>query len=232
MEILSQGDNWFIFHLLSAADLTNVRRANAHFSDDLLSALLNEPIPGQGILWSSVGGTPYPVSIRALSFEKMFPPLDPLYTMPAAETFARALRDRFAGTLQETVLANQARAETLHISSNGSEQITDDSLLTDTDDDSIDVLAAIEDEAIARLRDNVALIQKIAQDGAAWGALKAFFIGILPPTLDDRDSIAYQLVSKALNRIFGQQGDAWHTFKRPREDGSSTTYVKSGISSQ
>ena len=31
MEILSQGDNWFIFHLLSAGDLGNVKRANAHF---------------------------------------------------------------------------------------------------------------------------------------------------------------------------------------------------------
>lgn len=45
-DILSQGDNWFIFHLLSATDLTNVKKANAHFSEDLLSALLNEPIPG------------------------------------------------------------------------------------------------------------------------------------------------------------------------------------------
>jgi DNA helicase HerA-like ATPase len=43
-EILSQGDNWFIFHLLSAGDLANVKRANAHFSDDLLSGILNEPI--------------------------------------------------------------------------------------------------------------------------------------------------------------------------------------------
>src|SRR4029077_12740456 len=33
-EILSQGDNWFIFHLLSATDLQNVRKANAHFSED------------------------------------------------------------------------------------------------------------------------------------------------------------------------------------------------------
>src|SRR5579871_3281078 len=68
-EILSQGDNWFLFHLLSAADLSNVKRANAHFSDDLLGALLNEPIPGQGVFWSSVGGKPYPVAFRALSFE-------------------------------------------------------------------------------------------------------------------------------------------------------------------
>ena len=48
-EILSQGDNWFVFHLLSEGDLRAVRKANAHFSDDLLSSLLNEPIPGHGV---------------------------------------------------------------------------------------------------------------------------------------------------------------------------------------
>ena len=56
-EILSQGDNWFVFHLLSAADLQSLQRANAHFSGDLLNVLLNEPITGQGIFWSSTGNT-------------------------------------------------------------------------------------------------------------------------------------------------------------------------------
>ena len=64
-EILSQGDNWFVFHLLSEGDLRAVRKANAHFSDDLLSSLLNEPIPGHGVFWSSAGETPYPIPIRA-----------------------------------------------------------------------------------------------------------------------------------------------------------------------
>ena len=74
VEILSQGDNWFIFHLLSGADLANVKNANAHFSNDLLSALLNEPIPGQGVFWSSVGGKPYPISLRVLPFERIYTP--------------------------------------------------------------------------------------------------------------------------------------------------------------
>ena len=82
VEILSQGDNWFVFHLLSAADLTSLKRANAHFSEDLLSSLLNEPIPGQGVFWSSVGGKPYPVSLRALSFENMFSMRDRGYDQP------------------------------------------------------------------------------------------------------------------------------------------------------
>lgn len=100
VEILSQGDNWFIFHLLSAADLTTLKRANAHFSDDLLSSLLNEPIPGQGVFWSSVGGKPYPVNLRVLSFEKLFSMRDQNYDQPAGHTYAHALRDTFSSTRQ------------------------------------------------------------------------------------------------------------------------------------
>jgi hypothetical protein len=93
VEILSQGDNWFIFHLLSAADLISLKRANAHFSDDLLSSLLNEPIPGQGVFWSSVGGKPYPISLRVHSFEKMFSMRDPKYDQPAGNTYGQTLRN-------------------------------------------------------------------------------------------------------------------------------------------
>jgi len=71
-EILSQGDNWFIFHLLAEGDLRALQRANAHFSEDLLSSLLNEPLPGHGVFWSSVSETPYPIPTRALLFEKAF----------------------------------------------------------------------------------------------------------------------------------------------------------------
>jgi len=77
-EILSQGDNWFVFHLLSEGDLRAVKSANAHFSNDLLSSLLNEPIPGHGVFWSSSGMAPYPIPFRALLFEAAYKPLDPI----------------------------------------------------------------------------------------------------------------------------------------------------------
>src|SRR5262245_1383072 len=99
VEILSQGDNWFIFHLLSATDLVSLKKANSHFSDDLLSSLLNEPIPGQGVFWSSVGGKPYPVSLRVLSFERMHRMADPEYTRPQAATYALELRKLFGTTV-------------------------------------------------------------------------------------------------------------------------------------
>lgn len=105
VEILSQGDNWFIFHLLSGADLAAVSRANAHFSTDLLSTLLNEPIPGQGVFWSSVGGKPYPVAVRVLSFEKLYSARDPDRNKPFGNTFIPALRKACPILVPESVTA-------------------------------------------------------------------------------------------------------------------------------
>ena len=102
-EILSQGDNWFIFHLLSAGDLTNVQKANAHFSEDLLSTLLNEPIPGQGVFWSSVGGKPYPIPLRTLSFERLYQAQDPDYNRDAINTFATVLIAKREKTIQQAL---------------------------------------------------------------------------------------------------------------------------------
>jgi hypothetical protein len=72
-ELVSQADNFFVFHLLSDGDLKGLKAANAHFSDDLLSSLLNEPIPGNGIVWSSASGRPYPISTRVLDFARAYP---------------------------------------------------------------------------------------------------------------------------------------------------------------
>jgi hypothetical protein len=98
---LSQGDNWLVFHLLAEGDLRALQKANAHFSDDLLSSLLNEPLPGHGVFWSSVSETPYPIPVRALLFEKSFQPADPLYARPAADCYASRLRSRLRSARDE-----------------------------------------------------------------------------------------------------------------------------------
>jgi DNA helicase HerA-like ATPase len=91
-ELLSQADNWFVFHLLSNGDLGALRSANGHFSDDLLSSLLNEPLPGHGLVWSSVNRKPYPVSLRIADFQAMIPKLlDAEHEGDAIETAATAL---------------------------------------------------------------------------------------------------------------------------------------------
>ncbi|GMW05349.1 MAG: hypothetical protein AMXMBFR8_01460 [Nevskiales bacterium] len=206
VEILSQGDNWFIFHLLSAADLTALKKANAHFSEDLLSSLLNEPIPGQGVFWSSVGGKPYPVSLRTQSFERMFALRDPQYNHAKGNTYARTLRSTFTDAPAPPAIAPIATSS------------------PEEAEPRVDVKAVIEDRAIEALRNNSAAMAKLAStDGLAWGALKAFLLDSLPEELDDRDTVAYHLVSKALDRLFGPQNQAWESYRHPTRN---TAYVR------
>ncbi|MBI4890908.1 MAG: DUF87 domain-containing protein [Acidobacteria bacterium] len=214
VEILSQGDNWFIFHLLSAADLTSLKKANAHFSDDLLSSLLNEPIPGQGVFWSSVGGKPYPVSLRVLSFEKLFAMRDKMYNLPPGHTYAESLRRTFPGTRQPVGPVQVPTGE------------APSSLFPDTEEsEPVDVMANLEDEMVRRLQADSKLMAKIdSPEGAAWGSVKAFFLEHLPPEMDDRNQLAYQLVAKAMTRVFGPQNESWEAYRNQNKN--NTSYVR------
>ena len=213
VSILSQGDNWFIFHLLSAADLTSLKRANAHFSDDLLSSLLNEPIPGQGVFWSSVGGKPYPVSIRALLFERIFTMRDPDYNRAAGNTYANTLRKTIGGYVQADPVNASGRPRPSSSSSDGPEEKPEP----------VDVKASIESQVIDRLRSENALIEKLeSEDGIAWGTVKAFFEEHLPQQLDDRGQLAYRLVKRSMDQIYGAQDQAWESFRNP----AGTMYIR------
>jgi DNA helicase HerA-like ATPase len=209
-EILSQGDNWFIFHLLSAVDLLNVQKANAHFSQDILGALLNEPIPGQGVFWSSAGGQPYPVSLRVLSFERKFAPLDPHYERTGSATYATELRDRFVLPTLGTVTITAGDRE-LSIADLPS-----------------DPLRLAEHRAVQALRQDEAVRTRLySEEGCPWGQITAFLEGHLPETFDDRHARAYHLVRPALDAILGARN--WNTYKREgRAPGRSVTYVRAG----
>lgn len=175
IEILSQGDNWFIFHLLSATDLASLKKANAHFSDDLLSSLLNEPIPGQGVFWSSVGAKPYPVSLRVLSFESMYALRDHDYNQPAGTTYAQTLRAAFA-SVGHKALASRI-PDVVLVGSLFSEETE----LTSV----VDVMANIEEQAIEVLRANMNLRSKIESgSGIAWRAIQEHIKECLPDVLD------------------------------------------------
>ncbi len=210
-EILSQGDNWFIFHLLSSADLVSAKRANSHFSEDLLSSLLNEPIPGQGVFWSSVGGKPYPISLRVQSFEKMYSLRDPEYNKPTGKTYAGTI-------LHEFESESESEKST---SSNETQSLPQDS--TEEEFDVVDVMAGIETKAINKLRVDDRFLKKLqSEEGVAWGSVKAFFVNQLPENLDDRDQLAYKLVLKALEEILP---NTWESFKVDR-NGRHVTYVR------
>lgn len=66
--LLSQGDNFFAFHLTSAADLGALERVNAHFSEDVLANLLSEPIRGNAYFWAAPA-QPFVLPVRVLNFE-------------------------------------------------------------------------------------------------------------------------------------------------------------------
>jgi hypothetical protein len=96
-EILSQTDNFFVFHLVSGRDLNALKQANGNFADDILATLLNEPIEGQGVFWSSTGEqkTPYPIPFRAFDFGALFQRRPPTEVGAPVECYA----SRLAATL-------------------------------------------------------------------------------------------------------------------------------------
>jgi hypothetical protein len=205
VEILSQGDNWFMFHLLSAADLNTLKRANAHFSDDLLSSLLNEPIEGQGVFRSSVGGKPYPVSLRVRSFEQQFPMRDPDYNRPAGNTVAQSIRDAVSppGAAQPVAVVPAEEPQEPELESDRTFEPVADAKQT------------MESQAVASVRTNTKIMTWLtSEDGMPWyGFQLALMEGL--PEIDNRDQFAFNLVPRALSEIFGG-AQAWETYTNPR----------------
>jgi len=66
-EILSQGDNFFVFHLLSRGDLNSLQNANAHYSNDVVTQILNEPIKGKCYMWTS--SQPFVLPVQITKYE-------------------------------------------------------------------------------------------------------------------------------------------------------------------
>jgi len=67
-EILSQGDNYFVMHLLNKDDLDTLNRINAHFATDILDQIRNEPIKGNCYFWSAPD-QPYVVCAKVRNFD-------------------------------------------------------------------------------------------------------------------------------------------------------------------
>ena len=227
-EILSQGDNWFIFHLLSASDLRSVKGANSHYSDDLLSSLLNEPIPGHGVFWSSVPrptasgpqAMSFPISFRAMLFEKLYATIDPKYNGAAADTYARRLLRRLQGDVQQVVTAA------------GTPAFVDSAAATDDDDKltvPTDFLKLARQQAVTAVKDDADFWKQFNANGITWGVLKHKLKDALPDSLEGRDDMAYQMVSEAMEVIVGKKDEAWHTEKRPtKSSGKDKVWIVRG----
>lgn len=241
-EILSQGDNWFTFHLLSAGDLAAIKKANAHFSDDILSSLLNEPIPGHGVFWSSVHGKSYPLPIRVLSFEGQHQARDPEYDKPAAATAAVTLRSKFKMVLASAasrvpVAPGSPDPGTSENADGGAAEPsaagTDGWMLVPPDSDDNDkgeprdAFQTYQSAAVEAFKQDRTLQDRIRKRGVPWREVLERLKREIPEVVLDRDRIAYRLVPDAMTTVFGQQGVGWDTEKRPSASGSgTTTWVK------
>ena len=83
-----------------------------------------------------------------------------------------------------------------------------------------------ETAAIDSLRSNTELIHKIRQNGIPWRGVQERLKIEVPEDISNRDDVAYGLVPKAMNAIFGRQETGWKTEKRPSKSGDGyTTWI-------
>lgn len=69
-------------------------------------------------------------------------------------------------------------------------------------------------------------LEKLRHYGLPWRGVQARLKEELPEHLIDRDNIAYRLVPKAMDAVFGQQDTVWKTEKRPSKSGNGfTTWI-------
>lgn len=215
-EILSQGDNWFLFHLLSSVDLKVAQSANAHFGGDVLASLLNEPIPGQGIFWSSAGRRQFPIPLRVRSFERMVSPQDPKYSRPAGRSYATDLSDRMWEGIPTQQTADGPPSPDGPTADGQQDQRSH-----------TDPLAAARKAAIDRFKADTKMRARVeSEKGIPWGGLKRYFAEMMPDWMEGADEEGFKMVAPAMNEVYGKQDEAWAAYK---PEGSATTWVHATV---
>ena len=102
-QIISQGDNFFVMHLLNESDLRTLARHNGHYSDDILGFIRGEPIKGNCYFWSAPD-QPFVLPARVALFDSVaraeIP--EPVPARPA-EVGQVKIGDRVAGYVKEAI---------------------------------------------------------------------------------------------------------------------------------
>jgi DNA helicase HerA-like ATPase len=105
-QIISQGDNFFVLHLLNENDLQTLKRHNAYFSDEILGFIRSEPIPGNCYFWSAPS-QPFVLPARVFNFENVCQqPTQPAKSMGKATSDPKVIRECITEAVQEGLLSN------------------------------------------------------------------------------------------------------------------------------
>ena len=218
-QLLSQGDNWFIFHLLSQGDLNNVKNANSNFSSDILSSLLNEPIQGNGVFWSSANGHAYPIPIRVLSFGDMYTPLDTEYTKKSENIYAKRMSNKFRDELQKIAKESYSDQE-------GKETEVADT----SSNEGIDVIDVYVRQAKRTIEQDIDFMKKIKEKGIPWMELQKRIKNVMTGITDEeeRNHEAFRLVPVVMFALSGgNQNEKWIVEKREsmKKPGTMTSWI-------
>lgn len=100
-QIISQGDNFFAFHLLNDDDLQTLKRHNAYYTDEILSYLRAEPIVGNCYFWSAPH-QPFVLPVRVANFESVCEKASPAKTHAVPSKLPNVL----ARAVEEALTAN------------------------------------------------------------------------------------------------------------------------------
>lgn len=66
-------------------------------------------------------------------------------------------------------------------------------------------------------------INKLQNYGVPWRGVQERLKEALPDNLENRNDVAYKLVPKAMEVVFGEQNIVWKTEKRPSKNGKGET---------
>ena len=105
-QIISQGDNFFVLHLLNEGDLQTLKRHNAYFSDEILGFIRGEPIPGNCYFWSAPS-QPFVLPARVCDFESVCKPiLAPAPGLQPVHANPKTMRDLSVKAVKQALVSN------------------------------------------------------------------------------------------------------------------------------
>jgi DNA helicase HerA-like ATPase len=106
-QIISQGDNFFVLHLLNEIDLQTLKKHNAYFSDEILGFIRGEPIPGNCYFWSAPN-QPFVLPARVCNFESICQrPAEPVGRQRAVKPDLKQLSALTAKAVEEALVSSQ-----------------------------------------------------------------------------------------------------------------------------